>query len=91
MLTTENGGALLGRVPDIKQYTMKIKILKDCVVAGVCVDAGTTVTVKIRDAKLLIGMKKAEAVAEGGISKAKGKRLVAEDPEGRLKSKISNR
>ena len=84
MLTTENGGALFGRVPGPKQKTMKVKILKNCIAGGKPAKTGTTVTVKEQEAKLLIGMKKAEAVAESKGQKVK-------DREAGIKETVSQR
>ncbi len=84
MLTTKNGGALFGKVPGPKQKTMKVKILKDTVAGGKPAKAGSTVTVKEQDAKLLIGMKKAEPVVESKGQKVK-------DRESGLKEKLSER
>lgn len=91
MLTTENGGALFGRVPGPKQKTMKVKILKDTVAGGKPAKAGATVTVKEQDAKLLIGMKKAEAVAESKKTEAGGKGQKVKDREAGIKDTISER
>lgn len=91
MLTTENGGALFGRVPGPKQKTMKVKILKDCIVGGKSAKAGATVPVKEQDAKLLIGMKKAEPVVESKKTEAEGKGQKVKDREADIKEKVSER
>lgn len=91
MLTTENGGALFGRVPGPKQKTMKVKILKDTVAGGKPAKAGATVTVKEQDAKLLIGMKKAEPVVESKKTEPEGKGQKVKDREADIKENVSER
>ena len=91
MLTTKNGGALFGKVPGPKQKTMKVKILKDTVAGGKSVKAGATVTVKEPDAKLLVGMKKAEQVAENKKAGTGGKGQKVDNPEAGLQTKMTER
>lgn len=91
MLTTKNGGALFGKVPGQKQKTMTIRILKDCIAGGKSFKAGETATVKAPDAKLLIGMKKAEPIVESKNGRTGGKGQKIDNPEAGLQMKMTER
>ncbi|WP_294346764.1 hypothetical protein [Prosthecochloris sp.] len=91
MLTTKTGSALFGKVSVHKQKTMKIRIQKDCIAGGKSVKAGAIIIVTAMDAKLLIGMKKAEPVVESKSGRTGGKGQKVDNPEAGLLTKMTER